>query len=299
MSERLDWPGYSRWTWIVAIVLVGVLALLWFAGRGPDGAAACCGDAGAPVASPATADTKEPGAFALRSQGGRIVLEGVVPDAVARQGVLEAAASAYGAGNVVDRLTMDPAKRLSVCAERAAGLMAALKRSLSIGVACDASQVTLSGTAISEADKAARERWAHEFFGAGLPVIDRIDVVVPPPPVAKAADVRCGDRIAAAVTFATGSAEIDTEGKALIDAIVPCLADGEYEISGHSDNTGTPEINNPLSKARADAVRTYLAGKGVPGDRLVAVGYGADNPIADNATEEGRARNRRIEFNKR
>lgn len=70
----------------------------------------------------------------------------------------------------------------------------------------------------------------------------------------------------------------------------------EAEIAGHTDSTGTPEHNLDLSRARADVVRTYLIAKGIRTDRLTATGYGAAQPIATNATEPGRAENRRVEF---
>ena len=68
------------------------------------------------------------------------------------------------------------------------------------------------------------------------------------------------------------------------------------EVSGHTDNTGDPEINRTLSQRRAEAVRAALVAGGAPADQLVAKGYGSGQPVADNATEDGRFRNRRIEY---
>ena len=70
----------------------------------------------------------------------------------------------------------------------------------------------------------------------------------------------------------------------------------KISIEGHTDSEGIPERNNPLSERRAKAVVDYLTAAGVDGSRLSAIGYGADRPIADNETAEGRAKNRRIEF---
>ena len=69
------------------------------------------------------------------------------------------------------------------------------------------------------------------------------------------------------------------------------------EVQGHTDNVCKRDYNIDLSERRAQAVRTYLIGKGVPATRLSAHGYGTDVPIADNKTKEGRAKNRRVEFN--
>ncbi|HOT89640.1 MAG TPA: OmpA family protein [Bacteroidales bacterium] len=67
------------------------------------------------------------------------------------------------------------------------------------------------------------------------------------------------------------------------------------EIGGHTDNTGSTEINLKLSQDRADAVRNYLIKKGISSSRITAVGYGDSLPVADNLTEEGKAKNRRTE----
>ncbi|MCS6915327.1 MAG: OmpA family protein [Myxococcota bacterium] len=67
-------------------------------------------------------------------------------------------------------------------------------------------------------------------------------------------------------------------------------------IEGHTDNIGTPAYNFALSQRRAQAVRQYLLRRGVPESRLVAVGFGAQQPVADNDSEEGRAQNRRVTF---
>ena len=65
-------------------------------------------------------------------------------------------------------------------------------------------------------------------------------------------------------------------------------------IEGHTDSRGDADMNEALSRARAQAVRDALAQLGIDGERMSAVGYGETQPIADNATSEGRARNRRI-----
>ena len=72
--------------------------------------------------------------------------------------------------------------------------------------------------------------------------------------------------------------------------------DINVEVSGHTDNTGASATNLRLSQARADAVRAYLATKGVAPERMVAKGYGPAQPIAPNTTSAGRAQNRRVEL---
>jgi len=72
--------------------------------------------------------------------------------------------------------------------------------------------------------------------------------------------------------------------------------DVKVEVAGHTDDRSTDEYNLELSQRRAEAVRAYLIGKGISADRLTAKGYGESKPIADNDTEEGRFKNRRVEL---
>ena len=72
--------------------------------------------------------------------------------------------------------------------------------------------------------------------------------------------------------------------------------DTKVEVAGHTDSIGSDSYNIKLSQRRAEAVRTYLVGKGIAADRLSAKGYGESQPIADNATDEGRFKNRRVEL---
>ncbi len=68
------------------------------------------------------------------------------------------------------------------------------------------------------------------------------------------------------------------------------------EIAGHTDSRGSDKYNMSLSQRRAEAVRNYLISKGIAADRLSAKGYGESQPVADNATDEGRFKNRRVEL---
>lgn len=101
------------------------------------------------------------------------------------------------------------------------------------------------------------------------------------------------------VTFNTGSAVLTRESeKTLEKAFIALVAnpDIRVEIAGYTDNVGSAELNDRLSRRRAEAVRAWLVRKGIPGSRMTAVGMGMKDPIASNDTAEGRAENRRIEF---
>ena len=73
-------------------------------------------------------------------------------------------------------------------------------------------------------------------------------------------------------------------------------ADLHIEIAGHTDNSGSAALNLQLSNARAKAVVDYIASKGIDKSRLVGKGYGMTKPVASNATKDGMAQNRRVEF---
>jgi OmpA-OmpF porin, OOP family len=302
--------SYSRWTWIVALILLVALAMLWATGHGPN--AACCGSANDDAAKsaavppaltpapPMQSVAKAPGTFAVRIDGDKRVIEGTVTDVQTKQRVLQAAGAAYTESNVVDRVAVDATVTTSPCADKAETLFPALKTDPPITIECDAKgAIVLHGTALSDADKAARERWARDVFGADVAITNAIEVAAAAPLATRPEDVRCAARMPAAVTFRTASSRIDAKGRALLDAIVPCMKDGKYEVAGYTDNIGTDGDNLKLSQSRAESVRAYMAQKGVAADRLVATGYGAERPIGDNATPAGRASNRRIEFVKK
>lgn len=101
------------------------------------------------------------------------------------------------------------------------------------------------------------------------------------------------------IGFTPGSAELDANAGAVMDALATALTDCEgiaMEIAGHTDAQGSDTGNRALSQARAEAVLLALQGRQVDITGMKAVGYGEDRPIADNGDEAGRVINRRIEF---
>lgn len=100
------------------------------------------------------------------------------------------------------------------------------------------------------------------------------------------------------VEFYADSDIVIPRGREALDALLPILRNipmTHLEIAGHTDNLGAKEYNLALSQRRADAVKNYFMAQGVAAQSLVAQGYGSSLPIADNATAEGRQRNRRTE----
>ena len=102
------------------------------------------------------------------------------------------------------------------------------------------------------------------------------------------------------VYFATGSQVILEKSHKLLDDVAHILEEHpsivKLEIEGHTDSVGNDTTNKTLSQKRAEAVRTYLIGKNIQENRLHAIGYGEEKPIATNDTSDGRAENRRVHF---
>jgi outer membrane protein OmpA-like peptidoglycan-associated protein len=108
--------------------------------------------------------------------------------------------------------------------------------------------------------------------------------------------------IALYINFDTGKSTIKPESKPIINQIVEMLKanpDLKISVEGHTDNVGNPKSNQTLSDERAKAVVSAIVAQGIDAKRLNATGYGQDKPIADNKTEEGRAKNRRVELVKK
>lgn len=101
------------------------------------------------------------------------------------------------------------------------------------------------------------------------------------------------------VNFVFGKAELTEESKPRLHEVALLLErhpDFRIKISGYTDNIDTKEFNQKLSEERAKACRDYLVQDGIDASRIDYAGYGESNPVADNSTEEGRAKNRRVEF---
>lgn len=114
--------------------------------------------------------------------------------------------------------------------------------------------------------------------------------------------VRDGDKIYVAlpsgILFDTGKDMLKPAAKDSLSKAAATLKTSETNIivQGHTDSTGSPAVNQPLSERRADRVRDFLAANGVPSSRLTAVGYGSSNPAVSNDTEANRALNRRVQL---
>lgn len=104
------------------------------------------------------------------------------------------------------------------------------------------------------------------------------------------------------ILFETGKATLKSESMEEIQKVAEYMKKNptaRFEVQGHTDNQGSDKINDPLSQERAEAVVKALEGQGVDPFNLRPVGKGSHEPVADNSTDEGRAKNRRVEFIKK
>jgi outer membrane protein OmpA-like peptidoglycan-associated protein len=117
--------------------------------------------------------------------------------------------------------------------------------------------------------------------------------------VTRTADNKLKINVPSDVSFGVNSATIRPELRSVLDPFATSLQNdpnARIEIIGHTDSTGSDAVNNPLSEERAHSVRDYLSSHGVAASRIQTAGRGEREPLADNGTEAGRARNRRVEI---
>lgn len=115
--------------------------------------------------------------------------------------------------------------------------------------------------------------------------------------VVRTDDNRLKVNVPSDISFDTGRSNIKPEMRPVLNELSKNL-DGNVKVTviGHTDNTGSPAINDPLSLDRAEAVKDYLTARGVPSQRVAVQGRGEREPVANNSTESGRAQNRRVEI---
>lgn len=229
----------------------------------------------------------------------RSVLElgGDIPDQTTRDAILEAARSRFTPPsftfiNDVMRITGEPApdgftqsalrgvNTLSRCQAGTASF-----KDMTFNLNCEASQAVAS-----EIELIAKASLALGKTG-------RIDIFSPE-------DARlCNESLetllsTTRIEFTINSAQISPDSAALLDQVTEAAnaCPGTLSIVGHTDSSGSSTQNASLSRQRAEAVRRALIDRGIPSERLTAEGLGATQPLADNAFETGRARNRRIEI---
>jgi OOP family OmpA-OmpF porin len=154
------------------------------------------------------------------------------------------------------------------------------------------------------------EIWVEAYFSPHLKREDQyfLTVVERQPHVMRAAllpaeemkrELDAKGHVALYINFDFNKADIRPDSQPVVDEVVKLLEDNpglSLTVEGHTDNVGAPDYNKRLSGDRARSVVAALTAKGIEARRLKAAGFGQDKPIADNGTEEGRAKNRRVEL---
>lgn len=246
--------------------------------------------------TPIAAGTNGPD-WQFRLVEGVLTLDGEIPDSATRAALMTAA-----------RAQIDPPRIRSVedsllvtGTSVPEGFRTVAQRGIQTISRCDRGESSLTGGQFSltcELPQADAEN-VEALARAPLP-FGRIGTInMLPNEVVAACEGALADLLnTASIEFASSSALINTSSSGLLDDVAEAAAScpGTLRIEGHTDNTGRVAFNADLSARRAQAVRAALIRRGVPEGRLVAQGFGSVRPVADNNTEAGRARNRRIEI---
>jgi OOP family OmpA-OmpF porin len=241
----------------------------------------------------------------FQRRSGVVALSGAVPGESARRVIETYAAARFGRAELQPALTIADA---GVPVDWSAAALVALDAlsSVSEGEAeLSPGRIFVRGTV---ADPAAAGRLHRRMEGEapeGYTVESVLDIDLPaqvaavPPSAPRCAAVLGVAIKAQPIEFAPGSAVFESSNRKALDHLGEILRrcdSGRIEIGGHTDSQGRDKLNQRLSQARAEAVLDALIARGVPLDRLSARGYGDQQPVATNASEAGRALNRRIEF---
>jgi outer membrane protein OmpA-like peptidoglycan-associated protein/uncharacterized protein YidB (DUF937 family) len=269
-----------------------------------------------PTASPTAPAGTQPQAPILNSRlsvinsNGKIKYSGVVPDEQTKQNVLNQLKSTFGEGNISGDISVNPRAR---AAAWPSGLSAALPNFKAPGseATFDGNSINVGGT-MSENAKSDTVAKLKSVYGTGMNVGSFEAATTVNEANRRASEalssLRPGftadDLVNAlnmnVINFRSGSSQIPREIMPVLEqsasAIKSAPAGTRLEIGGHTDNAGKPAANQKLSQQRADSVRRFLIDKGVDSGSLVAKGYGDSNPIASNDTQDGRFKNRRIEY---
>jgi OOP family OmpA-OmpF porin len=223
-----------------------------------------------------------------------VVVSGTVADEASKAALLERLRSVYGPARVIDQLSVGSVSTPANWNEYVARLIGPNLKLIKTGqLKVEGNQVSLRGDVANEEQ---RTRIAADIAASLNPtyvVNNGLRVTATGQDVLDAA---LANRI---IEFESGKATLTDAGMAVLDqmsAAMQKLKGVKVEVIGHTDNAGSRASNLSLSQARAEAVKTYIVGKGIAADSIAVSGEGPDRPVADNRTPEGKARNRRIEF---
>ena len=225
---------------------------------------------------------------------GQILISGTVPDEGSKAAMLARLRELYGADRVVDQIAIGSVSLPPNWSGYVQKLIGPDLKLISKGqLKIDGNNVSVRGEVANEAQ---RQQVASDFASSLNPTYTVNNGLRVSAAEQNLLDATLARRI---IEFESGKAALTPSGKAILDEMAAALQrvrDKKVEVIGHTDNVGLRESNLALSQARAEAVRQYLAEKGINPDMVSVSGQGPDRPVADNASADGRAHNRRIEF---
>jgi outer membrane protein OmpA-like peptidoglycan-associated protein len=253
---------------------------------------------------------ERPFAWSIKREASRIVLSGAVPSENARVDLMAVAAQAFPNAQAVDDMHVAGGAASPLFSDMARASIRALAQLGSGEARIVDSQIVVIGDGSQagvEAVRAALGSPPAPFRSRLAVTVDGLDLDHPELQGLNLSEgdaetcERAFDRLMErnVITFAEGSSAIAPASRDVLNALASVALRCDrfsIEVAGHTDTSGSRDLNMELSRRRADAVAAYLAGQGVARARLSARGYGPDRPRASNATQAGQAANRRIEF---
>lgn len=223
-----------------------------------------------------------------------IVVDGVVPNDMTKQAILEKLRAVYGADQVVDKIQIRPVSAPNGWSDSVTRVITPDLKKISQGkLSVRGTQVDLTGKMGVQADIQPTTVLFQSLVQPPYRFNSQITVNAAEQAVI---DNALKNRI---IEFESGKAVLTPIGTQILDEMVVALnkvQNKNIKIVGHTDSQGDAQKNQLLSLQRAEAVKQYLIAKSIAATRLTTEGLGATKPVADNATEDGRKKNRRIEF---
>lgn len=225
-----------------------------------------------------------------------VVVAGTVPDEATRASLLARAREVFGAERVVDQLNVVAGVRaMPQWTQQIDKLLTPELRRVSQGqLRVDGPSIEIAGQVDSEDTRGQIVKGlSAKLDNPAYTVRDGLRVG---PGAQQMLDQILANRV---VEFEESSARLTPAGQQVLESLLPVLRQFEsrrVEVVGHTDSTGSRELNLQLSNARAESVKAFLVSRGVAAVRIQTAGAGPDRPLADNGTPAGRTRNRRIEF---
>lgn len=225
----------------------------------------------------------------------RLTVEGFVPDEASHQKIKTLVASLYGSDAAVAKLELAQGNPEGWTALLET-LFTHIRKMEHAQIELSGQQLFLSGRTRSSLIREQSLKALKEFEGKGYNASLHL---VATDSAFRVCQQKFNELLKTPIVFASGKARIEERSFPLLKRLAETATlcpNARIRIVGHTDNMGDGEANQSLSVQRAQAVIGHLFLEGVETERLQAVGFGAKRPVADNATEEGRAKNRRIEF---